>query len=382
MTYDFIKAVEAIERWFTPERVEPRKARLRAVWNLQRPDAIPYFLVGVPFEHRFGPQVGEIGCTPEETLEYLLEAILARAPVEDHYIPSLSPGLRQGLIPTAYGAQEVWQGDHYWVKPLVTSAEEFLSLPRPDFTRQGIAAQVLSNTRFFRQATAGRLPIQMPDMQGPLDLASNLLGTERLVEEMQDHPESLEAMLRQLTGDFITFMRLEYQAAQGCLVPIHCHPMVWIPPEHAMALSEDLLAVISPRLYARFGVPYNEAIADAFGKVIIHSCGSIEHNLAGLSQTRGLLGINFGVSETSIQPVAARFGSRVVILVHSTPVSCHGLPLLTDPYQFIDAVFPYLHAHDLRVIPMFAPAPGMSAKDCIELCAYARSKSTSSPNTI
>jgi len=374
MSYDYIKAVDEIERLYPPERIAAAKARLAAIWSLQRPpDAIPSIFMGVPMGEGWPQGIGEAACPPDQTLEFRLESIIARAALDDDYVPSLNPGLRQGLIPTAYGAEEFWHEGHFWVKPLVRSAAEFLGLPRPDFTRDGQAAEMLATTRFFRRATEGRLPVQMPDMQGPLDLASHFIGTQRLFEEMADHPDDVHAMLAQLADDFITFMRLQEAAADGDLIPIHCHPVIWIPSGTAMALSEDMLAVISPRLYARFGVPYNERIADAFGRIIIHSCGSFEHNLRLLAGTRGLFGVNFGVSECDPRQVADQFGQRAVLLVHGTPVSCRSLPLL-DPIAYVDFIFDFIRERDLRAIVMLAVAPGMTRPDCVELSRLARGR--------
>jgi hypothetical protein len=386
MTYDFIKSVDQIITAFPLGRLEPSKSRLRAMWDLSTPpwpqlDRLPFFFTGVPFEHRFGPGIGEMGYPHAETLEFLLEAILARSIIDDDYIPSLAPGIRQGLIPTAYGAQESWDSDHFWVKPLVSSAREFLALPHPDFSRDGWAAEVLAMIRFFRQATGRRLPIQMPDMQGPLDLAANLLGTERLIEEMVDHPQDVQTMLRQLADDFNTFMRLVEAAAEGDLVPIHCHPMVWLPKESGMALSEDLLAVISPRLYRKFGVPYNERIAAEFGGVIIHSCGSIEHNLAELAQTRRLVGVNFSLNETDVNQAARILGDQAVLIIHPSPVSCHRLPILKAK-EFVSYIFGFIKQQRkqerARVIPLIAPDAEMSTSECIELCQVALQLSSTS----
>ncbi len=372
MTYDYLKAVDEIERLYPPGRIAATKARLAAVWSLRRPpDTIPSIFMGVPMGEGWPQGIGEAGCPPDQTLEFRLESIIARAALDDDHVPSLNPGLRQGLIPTAYGAEELWHEGHFWVKPLVRSVAEFLALPRPDFTRDGQAAEMLATTRFFRRATKRRLPVQMPDMQGPLDLASHFLGTQRLFEEMADHPDDVHAMLAQLTDDFIAFMRLQSAAVDGDLISIHCHPVVWIPHGMAMALSEDMLAVISPRLYARFGLPYNERVADAFGRIIIHSCGSFEHNLRLLAGTRGLLGVNFGVSECDPRRVADQFGQRAVLLIHGTPVSCRSLPLL-DPTAYVDFIFDFIRERDLRAIVMLAVAPGMTRQDCVELSRLAR----------
>ena len=102
-------------------------------------------------------------------------------------------------------------------------------------------------------------------------------------------------------------------------------------------------------MHRRRGVPYNERVADAFGRIIIHSCGSFEHNLRLLAGTRGLLGVNFGVSECDPRQVADQFGQRAVLLVHGTPVSCRSLPLL-DPTAYVDFIFDFIRERDLRAI--------------------------------
>ncbi len=381
MAYDYLAAVAEIQRRYPPARIAASRARLLAVWNGDSPepsgprgDGIPFIFTGVPnTTDANGGMLYEARYPREELLAYHLEAILARAGVADDYIPSLFPGCRQGLIPTVYGAREEWTSDHYWLAPLLASAEEVDGLPQPDLSRDGVAAEILEHTRFFRRATEGGLPIQMPDMQGPLDLAGNMLGAERLMVEMYDHPGAVHRLLDRMTRDFVAYMHLQEEAAGGTLVPIHCMPTVWLPPGSAMSLSEDLLAVISPRFYPTFARPYNERVAAEFGRVVIHSCGSWEHNLAGLAQTQGLLGVNFGVSETDPERVAARFGHRAVLLMHHTTVTCSGLRRFSTA-EFVDWVFDFVKRHALRAIPLLVPDEGMTAEQCAELAQMARRK--------
>jgi hypothetical protein len=380
MAYDYLRAVEEIQRRYSPERIARSRARLAAVWNghgsqpQTPPDAIPFIFTGVP--NRIGANGGmlyEARYPRNELLAYHLEAILTRAAVDDDYIPSLFPGCRQGLIPTAYGAREEWTSDHYWLQPLLVSAEQVDDLKQPDFMRDGVAAEILENTRFFRRATEGRLPIQMPDMQGPLDLAGNMVGVEPLMTEMYDHPAAVHRLLDRMTRDFITYMHLQEEASGGTLVPIHCMPTVWLPPGRAMSLSEDLLAVISPRFYPAFARPYNERVAAEYGQVVIHSCGSWEHNLGRLAQTQGLLGVNFGVSETNPERVAVQFGPNVVLLMHHTTVTCNGLRHYSTA-GYVDWVFDFIRRHNLRAIALLVPDEGMTTEDCAEVAQMAREK--------
>ncbi len=374
--YDkYLRAVAEIEHRYPPERIARSRARLAATWDLQRPpDAIPFIFIGVPDDSGVdGNALAEVRYPHDEQLTYLLEGILHRAPIDDDYIPSLSPGCRQGLLPTAYGAREEFSSDHLWPVPLLESAEQAYELRHADFTRQGVAAEFLELIRFFRRATDGRIAIQMPDMQGPLDQAGNMLGVERLMVEMYDHPAAVHHLLGHMTDDFITYMHLLEEASDHTLIPIHCMPTVWLPPGKGMALSEDLLAVISRRLYPTFGVPYNERVAAEFGGVVIHSCGSWEHNLAAMARTRGLLGVNFGVSETPLERVAAEIGSRAVILAHHSLVTCNGLRRYTVR-EYVDFVFDFVRAHDLRAIVLLVPDEGMTAEECAEVARIARER--------
>jgi hypothetical protein len=373
MHYNYLRTIDEIERRYPPERIARSRARLAATWNLERPpDTVPFVFLGFPDTTGVdGGALGEARLPREEMLAYQLEQILARAALDDDYIPSLFPGVRQALLPSAYGAREEFSSDHLWPVPLLTDAEQAYDLVHPDLTRAGLAAEFLEITRFFRRATEGRLPVQMPDMQGPLDQAGNMLGVERLMVEMYDHPAAVHHLLDHMTQDFITYMHLQETASDGTLVPIHCMPVVWLPPGRGMALSEDLLAVISRRFYPEFAVPYNERVAAEFGGVVIHSCGSWQHNLANLARTRGLLGVNFGTGETPLEQVADCLGDKAVLLVHHGLVTCNGLRHYTMA-EYIEFIFDFVKDRQLRAIPLPVLDDGMTAEECIELSHRAR----------
>ena len=125
------------------------------------------------------------------------------------------------------------------------------------------------------------------------------------------------------------------------------------------------MAVMSPRLYPDFARRYNERIAAEYGRVVIHTCGSGEHNLTELAKTKGLLAFDFGISETSMERVADQFGSSVVILPHPSGMSIHGLPIL-KPAEMVDTVFTMVRERDLRVILLVGNEPECSVQDCIE----------------
>jgi hypothetical protein len=309
--------VHEIERRYPPERTERSKARLRAVWKLELPpDRLPFVFVDVPTTPG-GPECYSADgiYSDEESLRLQLNLIIDRAELQDDYIPSLYPGCRLGTIPTAFGAQEVRAGGHYWPQPVIRDASDAFELGRPDFRTQGVAAAMLERIRHYRRATQGRIPIQLLDMQGPLDLAGLMWGVEPLLVAMHTSPDAVHRLLQRMTEAFIEYVRLVWEAAEGDLVPFHCSPALWMPHDRGIALSEDLLAVISPRLYPIFARPYNEQIAAAFGGCTIHSCGDVGHNLRVLAETRGLAAVHFNSGETSLSRILGAFGRRAVVVV-------------------------------------------------------------------
>ncbi|NLV74021.1 MAG: hypothetical protein GXY52_04975 [Chloroflexi bacterium] len=348
--------LDEIDRLYPPERINASRRRLAAVWfGHELPDRLPFVFTHLPADAAADEApVPEGELKAEASLRGQLESIIARAVLTDDYIPSLFPGLRQGLLTTPYGAREIETGGHIWAEPIINDPADVYSLVPPDFTREGVAAEFLEMIRTWRALTHGRIPIQMPDMQGPLDLASNLWGTQDLIMAMMEAPEAVHALLELVTNDYIRYLRLVSEASEGDWVPLHCMPSVWMPRAAGVALSEDLLAVVSPRLYREFGVPYNERIARAWGGTVIHSCGSIEHNLPALAATHGLVGINISITETNLDTVLDRLSSQQVLLAHHALLTCNDLPHLTCE-QFIRCAFPAFTTRHWRGIPMPIP---------------------------
>lgn len=334
---DYSRLLDDIDRLYPPERLARARARLNAAWHLQPPlDRPACVLMGLPAAPDApAVDVWDGAHSEDDILRSQLEAIIDRAVVDDDYVPSLFPGCRQGALPTAYGAREISTGGHVWVEPILRDARDVYALPTPDWRTDGVGAEILQRIRFMRAATQRRLPIQLPDMQGPLDLANNLWGTEPIILAMHSDPEAVHHLLGRMAEAFIAYVRLCDEAAEGTLVPIHCMPVVWMPRVRGVALSEDLLAVLSPRLYGAFGVPYNERIAAAFGGVVVHSCGSVEHNLALLAATRGLTGVNLSASETSLPATVSAVRGRATILSHTAALTCGTLARLA-PLEHVE----------------------------------------------
>ncbi|MFO7698075.1 MAG: uroporphyrinogen decarboxylase family protein [Anaerolineae bacterium] len=127
----------------------------------------------------------------------------------------------------------------------------------------------LRMTRSLAAQAGGRTPLGTTLMRGVCDVLGALLGLERLVFEMVDHPERVHALAAQVAEYWIAFAQAQleamplFQGGTGSLYGL------WAPGR-AVTLQEDNAALLSPRLYQEFIFPHDAAIAAAFDTSVFH----------------------------------------------------------------------------------------------------------------
>jgi len=94
-----------------------------------------------------------------------------------------------------------------------------------------------------------------------------------------------------VTEATIQFVRLQLRMIGSRLFAMSHEPW-YLPLELGIRISDDTAAVMSPRSYREFGVPYNKRLSDAFGGIVVHSCGDIGHVLPAMLEIPGLRGID------------------------------------------------------------------------------------------
>ena len=252
---------------------------------------------------------------PAKFLEAQLAEIEGQARLRGDLVPALCPTLGVIAVPSAFGAEVVWwENDFPAVRPLIGDRpEKVRELARPRLT-DGELGRILDYTRVFLERTAGRMPIRLGDIQGPLDNAALIFGHTAFLEALITSPREVHRLL-----DMITDLMIEFAAAQRGIVhaagaefvPSSFQP--WLPDGRGVSVANDVAVMLSPELHDEFGVPYLNRISDAFGGVYIHSCGDWTHLFASLEKVRGLRGLEFGASEAPYGKVLDRFGGRTVL---------------------------------------------------------------------
>jgi hypothetical protein len=236
---------------------------------------------------------------------------------KDDFIPRLQPQLGIGVIASAFGAKVTFSDDqHPMTHPLIqpgAPADEVLALKQPAVDA-GQLADVLEYTQAFNWAAGQKYPIALTDLQGPLDSAYLVWNTNDFMVAMLEHPREVHHLMRLVTDLIIKFVK-EMRRRVDWFVPAH-FPPCHLPDGKGITVSEDVLALLSPRLYREFSLPYLNELSEEFGGIVVHSCGNIAHQLDNLAAIHNLRGINFGVSETRFEVMWERFGGKVVLLPH------------------------------------------------------------------
>ncbi len=301
---------------------------LTRLWNLENDDR-PGFLIGYagprikggePVRSALFSTEGKDSVRvrlrdPAKFMDAQLVEIEGQKKLRGDLVPALCPTLGVIAIPSAFGAEVVWwENDFPAVRPVIGDRpEKIRDLVRPGRT-DGELGRILDYTRFFLERTAGRIPIRLGDVQGPLDNAALIFGHTAFLEALLTSPREVHVLLDEITDLMIEFASAQRQivrAAGAEFVPSGFQP--WIPDGRGISVANDMAVMLSPALHDEFGVPYLNRLSEAFGGVYIHSCGDWTHLFPSLEKVRGLRGLEFGASEAPYDKVLARFGGRTVL---------------------------------------------------------------------
>lgn len=319
------------------QTVEARKERWEALWALEDLPRPLWFVPASPMltaVQMYGMQrlpVDELFTNRELQFEVSMainagfEAMQA-ASYHDDFIPHLQPQMGVGVFASALGCKVTFPPDQMpWTHPVIKAgdpAQKVYELEKPTVA-SGLLDDVLEYAAYFDLKAEHRYPVAMTDLQGPMDTAYLVWDSCDFMVAMYEHPREVHHLMRLCTDLTIDFVK-EFRGRVKEMVPAH-FPPVYLPDGTGLAVSEDVMAVLSPSLWEEFSLPYLNELSEEFGGVLVHSCGNFEHQIPVLEKVAGLRGINFGVSETRFEAVWDTFGGRTAVIPH-----CSGETLVAD----------------------------------------------------
>ncbi len=213
-------------------------------------------------------------------------------------------GYGTGLLTSVLGAEIFVPPYHCNVSPTTRTVgdtdkiREIVEAGVPDLDR-GFGKRTFECGSIFAE-TFAKYPkiakyvnVYHPDLQGPLDIAELLWGSE-MFYAMYDEPELVHALLS-LIADTFTALLHRWQKIFPCKSDINHYKFYHY--RGTLILRCDSATNLSPELYREFAVPHDATLYERFGGGMMHFCGKGDHYIEELSKTPGLTGVNIAQSE-------------------------------------------------------------------------------------
>jgi len=217
-----------------------------------------------------------------------------------------------GVQSTYLGSEE---GTRQWGPRLIQSPEDWTRL-RPLDPRQGMLAEMLTAMKALGQELGEETPF-IWTIFDPLSQAKNLAG-ERLLSDLRQYPELVEAGLQAITESCVRFVEAALDTGVAGIF---------------LALQYASFRLMSLEEYRRFGQPWDERILAAANSLwlnLLHLHGDdVMFDLAGDYASRLRLAIlNWHDRETppSLHDALPRFPGALLGGLHRTDTMLRGTP--------------------------------------------------------
>ena len=189
-------------------------------------------------------------------------------------------------------------------EPLLKDPQDLLRLESPDPGNGKRMSDRLEAIRYLREEQGGRVPI-MGWVEGALAEAADLRGMMNLMIDLNQRPDWVHELLEQVAEVEIEFAQEQIKAGADII-----------------GLGDAVASQVSPDMYRRFALPYEQRIFAAVqalgGKARLHICGDTTHILAAMTESGAdIIDIDWMVD---IQRAAVVFGDKAALCGNFDPV--------------------------------------------------------------
>ncbi len=212
--------------------------------------------------------------------------------IEDNFVPYLMPWYGTGVTASGFGI-----GINFLPKMDPTSEVPDFRDPDaidrmtiPDFEKDGLMPKVIETINYYMENSD--LPVCFTDNHGPLTLAVQVIGYDKLFYWMYDYPKKIHKLMDLMSDTVIEWVKYQKQIIGEPLNHCYGNQGVYVPEGVGVWFSDDDSVIISEEHYREFVVPYNEKILKYFDGGIIHFCGNGNQHIKNFKRMEHLRGIN------------------------------------------------------------------------------------------
>jgi len=171
----------------------------------------------------------------------------------------------------------------------------------------GVLPQSFRTLSFYHEKLDGfanckaAIQISMPDLQGPLDTAELLWGSE-IYYAFYDGQELLERLLARVVDAMFAVSEQFRRYARDRLDPAANTQHGYVIPGRLM-IRDDSAIMLSPDMYAEFVRSHDARLLRRVGEGAIHFCGNGQHLIETFLDIPDLAGVDLGQPELMDVPV-------------------------------------------------------------------------------
>lgn len=275
--------------------------------------------------------------------------------IDDDFVPYLMPWFGTIVTASAFGckieyypkADPAANPRHY---PVQTPAD-IRRLEPIDPEHDGLMPKVLEFLRYMKANSF--LPVGITDFQGPLTTANQLMGYDKLIYLMFDHPELMHRLMDVVTESLIRWVKKQKEVIGEPLNWCISDQQVYTGPHAGVWFSDDDAVLMSPDTYREFVVPYNSRILTEFGGGCIHYCGNATHHADSFLATQGLKALNIYnlYNIPSVAKLQDKLDGRVILFV------CDFTPV--DYEAYFDEMLVTLRRRGVVISSQYSPVVGL-----------------------
>lgn len=216
------------------------------------------------------------------------------------------------LFAEAFGCRvHVYEDGWLAARPLVETPSQADALPEPTLAARPLQ-RVFELAAMLRERLGPDVPISVPDVQSPFDIAALVWRKEAMFLAMIDAPDAVKNLVAKCHALLEKFL-LAFVREVGEVNLCHC-PTAWAPPELGCWLSEDEAGSISAEMFEEFCLPGLVRLSETFGGLFIHCCAAADHNYGNFLKIPNLRGLNRVFQAPGPRPAIEAFAGRTVLI--------------------------------------------------------------------
>ena len=232
---------------------------------------------------------------------------------DDDSVPYVNLNTSTGVFAAAFGCKlHVYPDSPACALPCVTTAAQADHLAEPALDSPTLA-RVFELAQLVREQLGPEVPISVPDIQSPFDIAALVWRKQDLYTAIYDNPDAVRRLVgkcHRLLERFLTEFRRRFPECNFC----HC-PNAWAPPELGCWLSEDEAGCMSVGMFEEFCLPPLVDLSQTFGGLFMHCCAAADHQYGNFKKIPNLRGLNRVFQAPGPRPAIEAFSGQTVLIV-------------------------------------------------------------------